>query len=480
MSAINLVLGDQLFRDQSSLPGNPIVMVEDRKLACQFPYHAHKLILTFSAMRHFAMQEQDRVTYFDLDQGRTIPEVLVQFRNEGVTEIHSYEPADRFFTGQLSEWCKDTGLALHLHRNPMFLTSKEEWEKFSDGGHSAIMADFYRWQRRRLQILVDPSGRPEGGRWSFDEENRKRLPKGLVAPFVGFPEPDRITQEVQSMIAREFPQNEGNPASFRWPVTHEDADAFLQVFLDNRFGLFGDYEDAISTNQPYLFHSLISPLLNIGLLTPGTVIERVLENKPAGFNSLEGFVRQVIGWREFVRGVDREDRWRKVSLNEGRSLKDCWFRGTTGLPPLDDSIRRAQEFGWCHHIERLMVLGSLLFMCEVSPAEALSFFMKMFVDASEWVMGPNVLGMSQFVSPTFATKPYISGSAYILKMSDYKKGDWCEIWDGLYWRTIHRLRSRLATNPRMMPMLSAYDRMDATRRERIIRRADVFITETTS
>ena len=480
MLALNLILGDQLFGDISGLPDNRILMVEDPALARQFPYHAHKLILTFSAMRHFAQRHGQRVTYYPLSAGMTFPKALKQLRGQGVSEIHTYEPADRFFTRQLEEWCRESDLILQLHESPMFLTSREEWEQFSRVRPGAILADFYRWQRRRLGILVDEASNPLGGRWSFDEDNRERLPKGHVAPHIMFPGPDPITEEVKRMVAQEFPESQGCVESFCWPVTPEESGEFLDRFLEDRLAFFGDYEDAISSSQPYLYHSMISPLLNIGLLTPRTVIEQVLAKAPNKINSVEGFIRQVIGWREFVKVVDQEDRWKDANLSQGRLLRACWFQGETGLPPLDSSIKRAQQLGWCHHIERLMVMGSLLFMCEVSPAEALAYFMKMFVDASEWVMGPNVLGMSHFVSPTFATKPYISGSAYVLKMSDYPKGDWCEIWDGLYWRTIGRMRSQLAKNPRMMPMLSAYDRMDPTRRDRIIRRAEAFISETTT
>ena len=229
-----------------------------------------------------------------------------------------------------------------------------------------------------------------------------------------------------------------------------------------------------------MFHSLLSPYLNMGLLTPDEVVDQVVaaaDEMP--IQSVEGFVRQVIGWREFVRGVYREfgDRQEKANFwSHERELTTAWYAGETGIPPLDDVILSVQELGWAHHIPRLMILGNLMTLCEIRPQSAHRWFMEMFVDSSEWVMGPNVYGMGLFSDGgIFATKPYICGSNYLLKMSDYKKGDWCETVDGLYWRFIDKHRDFFAGNPRLALMPRALDRLDEERRKRIFAAAQEFI-----
>lgn len=481
-ASFNLILGDQLFADTGRLPDGPILMVEDRGIATRHRYHSHKLVLTFSAMRHYAASLGSRVVYRNLEQRTTLEEALWAQRREGFREVHTFEPADEPFGDFLRGLCSECGLQLTLWRNPMYLTSKDEWDAYASPSERRLMADFYRSQRRRLGILVDGEGNPVGGRWSFDEDNRKSLPRGHRAPIVEMPTPDATTRQVIATVRQTFPDHVGDPEEFSLPVCHADAVVFLDRFLEERLDRFGDYEDAISSEQRTLYHSLLSPLLNIGLLTPEQVVEAALRrhaSRPVPLNSLEGFLRQVVGWREFVRGIHRERRW--VGASAGSRLPGPeWYRGATGLPPLDASIRRAVRYGWCHHIERLMVIGSALFMCDVRADAVYRYFMEMFVDAAEWVMEPNVYGMSQFVQPTFATKPYMSRSAYILRMSDYEKGEWCDVWDGLYWRTVHRLKDRLAANPRMSQAARSLERLDPARRDRIFSAAESFVARTTS
>lgn len=477
---MNLILGDQLFRDLSALPDAPVVMVEDAGLAGHFRYHSHKLVLTFSAMRHFSACLGERVRYFEIDQRQTVFSVL---EATGAREVHTYEPADHFFAQQLRKWAGQTGIRLVEHENPMFLTSRDAWGTYARSYKRRFMAEFYRWQRLRLGLLLTECGGPVGGQWSFDPENRKPLPKKLTPPYVAPCEPDAITREVQEMVANRFPDHAGDPADFAYPVSHEEAEAWLDTFVEERLDLFGDYEDALSRRERVIYHGVLTPMLNTGLLTPDQVVRRVLdrhEQRPVPLNSLEGFIRQVVGWREFIRGVDREDRAGEDIFGHTRRLRPCWWDATTGLPPLDLSLSRAVRHGWCHHIERLMVIGAAAFMVEARPDEAYRLFMELFVDAAEWVMGPNVFGMSQFSSTaSFATKPYFSGSAYLLKMSDYEKGPWCEVWDGLYWRTVRRNREFFANNPRTVQLARGYDRLEPVRRERILNAADRFVEQVT-
>jgi len=260
---------------------------------------------------------------------------------------------------------------------------------------------------------------------------------------------------------------------------------WLDDFIEQRLAEFGPYEDAISSRSMTVFHSLLTPCLNIGLLTPDEIVERVLQRADSvPLQSIEGFVRQVIGWREFVRGIYREFSEAQEQANfwsHERELTDAWYDGGTGLPPLDDAIRTARRYGWLHHIQRLMVLGNLMTLSEIRPQSAHRWFMEMFVDSSEWVMGPNVYGMGLYSDGgLFATKPYICGSNYLLKMSDYRKGPWCEVVDGLYWRFIDIHRDFFAGNPRLAIMPRALDRLGATRRESIFGAAEEFLQRATA
>ena len=287
------------------------------------------------------------------------------------------------------------------------------------------------------------------------------------------------------LVESEFPDHPGNARDFRWPTTRTQALDWLDAFVVQRLARFGPYEDAITSRSDTLFHSLLSPYLNMGLITPEEVLEPVTalaDRLP--IQSIEGFVRQVVGWREFVRGVYRHFGDEEESANfwgHDREMTPSWYEGTTGIAPLDDTIHAVRRTGWAHHIQRLMILGNLMTLCELRPPTAYRWFMEMFVDSSEWVMGPNVYGMGLFSDGgVFATKPYICGSNYIVKMSDYGKGEWCDVVDGLYWRFIDKHRDFFQGNPRLALMPRALDRLDRERRNRIFSAAENFLAAHTA
>ena len=330
-----------------------------------------------------------------------------------------------------------------------------------------------------MDILVNDKGEPAGGKWSFDAENQKKLPKGVFPPAIRYVAPDSVTSEVISMVAKEFANHPGDATDFQYAVTHEEAELWLDQFLIERLCQFGDYEDAIPRRERTLFHSLLTPYLNCGLLTPHQVIEATLKFD-VPINSKEGFLRQIIGWREFIFGMSTHYDPIPNFFGHQRRLNSMWYEGTTGLPPVDEAIRRANKHAYCHHIERLMVLGAVMLMCEIFPEDVYTWFMEMFIDSAEWVMKPNVYGMSQFADGgLFATKPYICGSAYILKMSDWEKGDWCDVWDGLYWRFIEMNRETFAKNHRMSMMVKMATQIEPSRKTRIFQAAEAFIERVT-
>lgn len=349
-----------------------------------------------------------------------------------------------------------------------------------------LMVNFYKEQRRRMRVMVDDDGNPTGDKWSFDEENRKKLPASVDVPDMGEAGSKAHTKDEIQLVAESFSDHAGDAHQFWWPTTQRQVLAWLNKFLNERLDLFGPYEDAMTTRSATVFHSVLSPVINLGLITPAEIIEKTMEfadRNDIKLSSLEGFIRQIIGWREFVRGNYQnfsEEQDRKNFWNHDRQLTDHWYDASTGVDPLDEAIRTATNLGWTHHIYRLMILGNLMTLCEINPSHAHRWVMEMFVDSSDWVMGPNVYGMGLFSDGgLFATKPYIYGSNYMLKMSDFKKGDWCDTVDGLYWRFVDKHSTFFESNPRVSFMTRNLQRMDKERQVRIFARAEEFLDRCT-
>jgi deoxyribodipyrimidine photolyase-related protein len=359
---------------------------------------------------------------------------------------------------------------------------KGEVEEFFADKSQHLFAPFYQWQRERFNILIDKKYKPEGGKWSYDLENRKKLPADQQPPgFASFGDNTYVTEAIKWVESR-FPDNPGSVDGFMWPTNHDEAIVWLRDFLEHRLELFGPYEDAMDGEAMLLYHSGISAPLNIGLLTPTQVVEATLahhQKSPISLPSLEGFIRQIIGWREYVRGlyVTQGTNMRKSNgLQQTRTLSTAWWDGTTGLPPVDDVITKVQKHAYAHHIERLMIMGNAMLLCEIHPDEVYTWYMSLFIDAYDWVMVPNVYGMSQFSDlGSMVTKPYISGSNYILSMSHYQKDEWCDIWDGLFWGFVERHEEMLAKNPRTSMMVKSLHKLNKDRKRIISYRAQDFL-----
>jgi deoxyribodipyrimidine photolyase-related protein len=506
-----LILGDQLHSDWLSpsplqlAPGSRVLMIEDLAVASTWRYHRLRLLHTFVAMRCFrdALVEREvAVRYCELpeSEGVSFWQRLAVELNGGDEprgrelegrELRVAEVADRGFKARLQRFCAEQGVRLSVLPSPAFLESVADSRTWFEGRRRPFMKTFYERQRRRLGLLLEPDGSPTGGRWSFDTENRRKLPKGYVEPPLPAVAASPHEPAVRAQIEHHFPDHPGALGPLWIPFDHAGAAAWLQRFLAERLDGFGPYEDALTQKHATLHHSLLSPLLNIGLLTPAVVIAATLEHaqrreqggQPVPIASLEGFLRQVIGWREFVRGIDRVHGERQSGANfwkHHRRLAPCWDGGSSGLPPLDAAIERVNRLGYNHHIERLMVISNLMLLCEIHPGEVHRWFMERYLDSYEWVMGPNVYGMGLMSDGgLFATKPYIGGSNYILKMGDYKKGPWCEIWDGLYWRFIDRNQGFFRANPRLSMMVKLLERMDPARRASLEVAAEGFLARAT-
>ena len=488
-----IVLGNQLF-NLKYIPKDYhdayFFMAEDVQLCTHFKYHKHKLIHFLASMRHYfddLKAHNMKGNYYKLNDvdSSYLDKLDHEITTQNIKQIVCFEIEDHFFERKLHSFCKEKNIDLTVLQSPMFVTSRAQFSHYLESEKKPFMKTFYISQRKRLEILVDENLKPIGGKWSFDEENRKKLPKDHQCPITI----DKLfssshIDDVKSIVQEQFTDHPGDVKNFWIACTQQQAQNWLHTFIASRFKLFGDYEDAMSIENETLYHSLLSPLLNIGLLTPKDILDEIqLVKDKIPLNSYEGFVRQVIGWREFIRGIYRhfdDVQQEKNFFNHKRKLSSAWYEGTTGVRIVDDCIKKAIKYGYCHHIERLMVLSNVMLLCEVHPQEVYKWFMELFVDSSDWVMGPNVFGMGQFSDGgIFATKPYICGSNYMLKMSDYKKEPWCLTLDGLYWRFINKHRDFFSKNPRMRLSIGSYDRFSPEKKQTLNKVATQFIEHVT-
>lgn len=485
MKRVLLILPHQLFVHHPGLSFHPdeILLIEDPLFFGDTVYpaafHKQKLWLHMASMAQYrALLEKQghRVRTLAYDAHAND----LQAGLDQAQEVLLADPVDFIALKRIRKAAKGR---LKLLSTPGFVNSDAENQQQTQGRW--FMADYYKRQRRRLDILMEGDA-PKGGKWSFDEDNRKKVPKALLNAIPSLPQPayDDTDMAAKRRVISDFPQAPGRLNSLYLPTTHSAAESWLRDFLRQRLPRFGDYEDAIVAGENTLWHSVLTPMLNIGLLTPAQVIEETLEHAErfdVPLNALEGFIRQIIGWREFMRASYTElgvkmrtsNHW-----NHTRPMPHAFYDATTGLPPVDDAIGRVLETGYCHHIERLMVLGGIMFLCEISPDAIYRWFMELFVDSYDWVMVPNVYAMSQHADGgLITTKPYFSGSNYIRKMSHYPKGDWAEIWDGLYWRFILKHCDVLQRNPRWAMMCRMAQKMDSDVQAHHISTAEEFLAK---
>jgi deoxyribodipyrimidine photolyase-related protein len=426
------------------------------------------------------IKQNIKVNYFEFQIDVTFFNQLLKIiKLKKIKVLYIYEIEDKFFELAIKDFCNENSIELIIEKTPMFLVSRGDFQLYSKKHKKPFMKSFYQELRIKTKILMTKTGDPEGGQFSFDEENRKKIPKSFsVIKNSVTSNHDEHTLKIIDLVEKYFSHHPGHSADFFFEVTRSGAVKKMNEFFKDKFENFGIFEDALDSRDPFLYHSLLSPYLNIGFLTPQEVVTAALKQK-VSLNSKEGFIRQVIGWREFVRGIYQEFSLVQDESNffqHHRKLKEHWYQGNTGLEPLDDVIQKVIKYGHCHHIERLMILSNIMLLCEISPQDVHRWFMEMFVDSSDWVMGPNVYGMGQFSDGgIFATKPYICGSNYLLKMGHYEKGEWCEILDGLYWRFIDKNRKFFLKNHRMSMMVKLLDKMDSAKLSKIKSKAEKFI-----
>ncbi len=449
----------------------------------------HKL--SMSAYKLRLEQEGYEVEYIDsLDDRARIEIFICSLKSEKKYTIHTCLPSDYLLERRLNRSIQKQGFEWIKYDDPGFLTSRKNATDFFENRKRLHQTDFYIAQRKEHGVLLTPSGEPEGGKWTYDTENRKKLPKNFTIPKIHGFEKNELFKKCFKEVKKQFGSNPGHLSleqEWVWPWTHEMAKQALQEFLKTRFELFGDYEDAIEKNENYLFHSLLSPALNTGLITPQEIIEHAenaYSKKSIPLNATEGFIRQILGWREFMHQVYQYKGCTQRTSNywkHTRKIPTSFYTGETGIEPIDDAIKKLLDTSYLHHIERLMVLGSFFALCEFDPDEVYRWFMELFIDAYDWVMVPNVYGMSQFADGgLITTKPYICSSNYIFKMSNYKKpkageNTWDVIWDGLFWRFMDKHRKTLVKNPRLSMLIKTFDKMPDEKKSKLLNAAEEYL-----
>ena len=490
-----IILGNQLFDPKLLKKNNcnEVFMAEDFGLCREFKYHKSKIYLFLAAMREYRdelLKNSIKVNYFELDQ-RTdeieYVDFLIDFlKNKKIQEINIFEIEDKPFELKFLKKLAQNQIEVKITKSPMFLFSREEFIQMAKGKKTYRMASFYQKARKKLNILVDETGNPVGGKWSFDEDNRKKIPKNVEPPLEIKSVLSKNHHQLVGTINQHFKNHPGSLDNIWFPVQRLEAKKQLRKFLKDKFKDFGTYEDAMIEGGNFLYHSCLSALLNIGLLTPDEVISETLkfsEKNSIPLNSLEGFIRQIIGWREFIRGIYHAEGVNQSNSNywnNSKKLTSSWYDGSTGIEPLDDCIKTTLKDGYIHHIPRLMIISNIMNMCGVHPKEIYKWFMEMYIDSSEWVMVPNVFGMATYSDGgLMSTKPYTCGSNYVLKMSNYKKGDWCDKLDGIYWSFTEKNRKFYEGNPRLSLLTRSLDKLDPERKKRIFKAAKEFINENT-
>jgi len=490
MKGINLVFPHQLFKDSPlfDLEGT-FYLIEEYLFFKQYPFHKQKIAYHRSTMKAYADYLASKgleVIYIEANEkSADVRQLIPKLKAEGVTQINCIDPTDNWISKRIREGCKKTSISLKILDSPLFLNKKDELLPFFRSDKKKYhQTSFYIDERKKRAILIDASDKPVGGNWTYDTDNRKKFPAKQLPPPIHFPKTTLYHLEAVEYVNTHFASHYGELEKGQiYPINFDQTQAWLEQFFEYRFAAFGIYEDAILSDHDILHHSVLTPMLNVGLITPEQIIREAIiyaEKEEIPLNSLEGFIRQIMGWREFIRGMyesrGRDERTRNY-WNFHKAIPASFYNGTTGIKPVDDTIKKVLKTGYCHHIERLMIVGNFMLLCEFHPNAVYQWFMELFIDAYDWVMVPNVYGMSQFADGgLMATKPYISGSNYILKMSNYKKGEpWQAIWDGLFWRFMDKQRDFFLQNPRLSMLVRNFDKLPQEKRMEHLRIAEEYL-----
>jgi deoxyribodipyrimidine photolyase-related protein len=494
-----LVLGDQLTDTLSALKAadkqtDVVVMAEVAEEATYVQHHPKKIAFIFAAMRKFAKRLRNEgwdVRYtqlVDAENAGSIPgELLRRAEETGASEVIATQPGEWRLIGAL----EDMPLKMTLKADTRFVSTQDEFNDWAEGRKALRMEYFYRDMRRKTGLLMD-GDQPEGGKWNYDAENRKPAPDNIAFSGPMQFTPDETVEDVLALVEARFGNSFGQLRPFWFGTDQEQARRALTHFVTYALPRFGDFQDAMMNDNRFLYHALISPYLNVGLLDPIEVCqaaEDAYKDGHAPLNAVEGFIRQIIGWREYVRGIyfrEGPDYTSRNALNHQRKLPDFYWTGDTDMNCLSKAITQTAEEAYAHHIQRLMVTGNFALLAGINPHDVHEWYLRVYIDAFEWVEAPNVIGMSQFADDgIIASKPYVSSGAYINRMSDYCKScrykvadktgpDACPF-NTLYWHFLDRHSDKFAKNQRMNQIYANWRRMDEDRKATILSEAGAFL-----
>ena len=497
------VLGDQLSLNISSLQGadpaqDVVLMAEVMEEATYVKHHKKKIAFIFAAMRHFAEELREKgytVRYTQLDAANNIgslrDELLTAINDLNPEKVIITEPSEYRVLHDVKSWQSDAAVPTDILEDDRFITSKQEFADWAEERKVLRMEYFYRAMRRKTKLLMD-GDKPTGEKWNFDSENRKPADNDLFMPMPIRFDPDAITQDVLNLMGRHFSDHFGDLDDFWFGVTRRDAEKALDHFIETALENFGTYQDAMLIGEKYLYHSVLSLYINIGLLNPLDVcqkIEKAYFDGKAPLNSVEGFIRQIIGWREYIRGIY----WLKMPDYETsnffkakRSLPAFYWSGETEMHCMSEAIGQTKSAAYAHHIQRLMVTGNFALLIGADPHEVHEWYLAVYADAFEWVEMPNTIGMSQFADGgLLGSKPYISSGNYIAKMSNYcthchykvkeKTGEQACPFNALYWHFLDRNADKLKSNPRLGPVYRTWNKMSEEKQKSYLDSADRFL-----
>ncbi|MBB5721437.1 deoxyribodipyrimidine photolyase-related protein [Loktanella ponticola] len=501
---LRLILGDQLSLSMSSLADadkdDMILMCEVREEATYVKHHKKKIVFLFSAMRHFAQTLKtdgfnvQYVHYDDPENTGSLRGEVARLMNEhSIDEVIVTSPGEHRLLMDMQQWADEIGTPVSIRPDDRFLCTTEEFATWATDRKQLRMEYFYREMRQKYGVLMTDDG-PIGGQWNYDADNRKSPPKNLSVPAPFHAEIDAITEDVITLVTDHFADHFGNIDPFHFAVTRDGALQALDMFVDERLAMFGDYQDAMIQDEPWMYHSHIGLYLNCGLLTPLECIARAeaaYHEGDAPLNAVEGFIRQILGWREYVRGIY----WLKMpdyktmnALDANRSLPEFYWTADTQMNCMRQCITETKQNAYAHHIQRLMVLGNFALIAGLDPEQVNDWYLLVYADAYEWVELPNVSGMILFADGgVMASKPYAASGAYINKMSNYcgscrykhtvKNGPNACPFNYLYWDFIDRNADKLRGNPRMGFMYKTLDRMSDDKRDAIRMDTDRFFKQ---
>jgi deoxyribodipyrimidine photolyase-related protein len=507
MTTLRFILGDQLSPDISSLrdwqEGDTILLCEVAEEATYVKHHQKKLVFVFSAMRQFAetcRAEGKTVRYIFLDD----PENTGDFESELARAMHALSPTRIVITEagewrvqeKIKGWQGRLGLPVEIRPDTRFLASHDDFARWAKGKKQLRMEFFYREMRTRYRLLIEPDGSPTGGAWNFDKENRKPPKAGLEIPPRINRAPTQITREVTALVASRFSAHFGAIEPFYFATSHAEAERDAAYFIQHLLPQFGDYQDAMLAGEAFLFHSCLSAYLNIGLLSPLALCkqaEAAYREGHAPLNAVEGFIRQILGWREFIRGIywyHMPEYATRNALQATRPLPEFYWSGETEMFCLSEAVRHTQKYAYSHHIQRLMVTGNFALLAGILPESVCEWYLLVYADAYEWVELPNTLGMALFGDDgVVGSKPYAASGKYIHRMSNYcaqcrynpneTLGENACPFNALYWHFLDRHHEKFARNPRMATIYANWNRMDAAKKHAILAQADAFLNTLT-